>query len=683
VAAQHPAELAGPRGAASPYFLIWLLAALLRGVHLWELRDTPVFSMLLGDARSYDTWAREIAAGHWLGAGVFYQTPLYPYFLGILYALTGRDLLVVRLVQLVLGATSCVLLARAGEAFFGRRVGIVAGLLLAIYPTAIFFDGLIQKPVLDLFFFTLLLFLLGRLSEAPRPWRWLPVGLALGFLMLTRENALVLVACVAVWLVAHVRQAGWRRQASAAALLVAGLAAVLLPVALRNQRIGGEFHLTTTQFGATFYVGNNPKADGTYAPLRWGRGSAAYERVDATELAEAALGRTLTPGQVSAYWAGQALAYIRSQPGHWLRLMLRKWLLVWNVVELGDTVDEYTYAEWSYLLKGLEHVLHFGILAPLAAFGVCLTWRDWRRLWLLYLMLASYAASVALFIVFSRYRFLLVPLLLLFGSAGLLGGWNLLAQRRAPPRLWVAAGAALAAALIVNWTLVPKDGVRAITHTNIGIFLAKEERKPEDAVVHFQKALTLNPRFVEAHGNLGAVLVMQGRADEALAHLTEALRLKPDYVEAHYNIGVVLGQRGRDDEAIAHFGEVLRLRPTHADAHSNLGIALARQGRLPEATPHFREAARLRPDWPEGRYNLGLALFLGGEFADAASEFAHVLRLQPENPLAHQKLGESLVRLGRCQEATAQFEEALRLRPGWPEPVDQLGRTSVACAPGG
>lgn len=90
-------------------------------------------------------------AADWLGSTVFFQTPLYPYFLGALYTLAGRDLLVVRLIQLVLGSTSCVLLALAGRHFFGRTVGIVAGTLLAVYPTAVFYDGSIQKPVLDIF----------------------------------------------------------------------------------------------------------------------------------------------------------------------------------------------------------------------------------------------------------------------------------------------------------------------------------------------------------------------------------------------------------------------------------------------------------------------------------------------------------------------------------------------------
>ena len=48
--------------------------------------DRPVI-----DEASYDTWARELAAGDWLGDEVFFQEPLYPYLLGVAYSLFGVD----------------------------------------------------------------------------------------------------------------------------------------------------------------------------------------------------------------------------------------------------------------------------------------------------------------------------------------------------------------------------------------------------------------------------------------------------------------------------------------------------------------------------------------------------------------------------------------------------------------
>ncbi len=84
--------------------------------------------------------------------GFSIRRSLYPYFLGVIYTIFGHSLLAVRLIQIALGSAACVLLARAGESFISRRAGLAAGLLLALYPTANFFEALNNKSVVDTFF---------------------------------------------------------------------------------------------------------------------------------------------------------------------------------------------------------------------------------------------------------------------------------------------------------------------------------------------------------------------------------------------------------------------------------------------------------------------------------------------------------------------------------------------------
>ena len=109
---------------SSPIFAVALLVRL---VHVWQIRAAPFFSVLMGDSHGYDEWAQRIAGGEWLGHEVFYQAPLYPYLLGVIYAIAGRHLLLVRIVQVVIGSASCALLALAAARLFStRRVGVVA-----------------------------------------------------------------------------------------------------------------------------------------------------------------------------------------------------------------------------------------------------------------------------------------------------------------------------------------------------------------------------------------------------------------------------------------------------------------------------------------------------------------------------------------------------------------------------
>ena len=167
--------------------LVCVAAFLLRLICLAELRRSPLFAVLIGDALQYDSWARQIAGGQWVGTEVFYQTPLYPYFLAVIFKVAGHQLMVVRVIQAALGAVSCGLLAFAGRRFFSKRVGLVAAILLALYPPAIFFDVLIQKSSLDLFLMTVVLAALAEFHERPH-WSWMSRGSAIGLFTLNRRT---------------------------------------------------------------------------------------------------------------------------------------------------------------------------------------------------------------------------------------------------------------------------------------------------------------------------------------------------------------------------------------------------------------------------------------------------------------------------------------------------------------
>ena len=662
------------------------------------MRGTPYFSTLMGDARGYDQWAQRLAGGDWVGTDVFYQAPLYPYFLGLVYTLAGHDLMALRIVQAVLGSLSAVLVGYAAARLVSPRAGMLAGAMLALYAPAIFFDGLIQKSVLDVFFIAAALAVIAALASGghDRTRLWLALSVALGCLSLTRENALVLVAVLAVWGwfgVPHARLA----RAAALALFAAGLGVVLAPVVLRNAAVGGGIYLTTSQFGPNFYIGNREGADGSYAALKFGRGSPEYERIDATELAERAERRALTPAEVSSYWTGRALDFIVTQPGAWLRLMGRKAALLVNAEEALDTESQDSHAEWSWPLRVLGPVMHFGVLVPLALVGVWVTWPDRRRLWVLYAMGLAFAAATLAFYVFARYRYPLVPLLVIVAAAGLVGLRSAIAARPRAHTVGVLTGAA-AMAMVCQLPLLSPTRSRAITETNLGVAL-HEDGRLDEAAARYRRALEIQPDYVPAFNNLGVTLRAQGQVEEAIRVYDAGLRVRDDYPDLHYNLANALLQRNRAAEAAVHLRRAGVANPGSAGVHNNLGTALAEQGRFEEAAaefqqavaldpqsaralrnlgnvllslgrrdqalPYLERAVTLAPDDAEGHYDLGVAVLDGGDLDRAVAAFTRALAVRPDYVEAHNNLGIALGSQGRFGDAIAHFEQALRLRPGF------------------
>jgi hypothetical protein len=279
--------------------LIFALAVSVRFVFLEQIRKLPFLRQPVVDGQYLDAWARELAAGNWLGSEVFYQAPGYPYFLGAVYAIFGDSLWRAHQIQMLLGSLSCVVMYFAASRFFDRRVGVVAAVLLALYPPALFFDAIIQKASLGLFLVCLTLLFVAQFQTRPSQWRAAACGLSVAALSLTRENCLIFLIAIPVWMAFQFAEnpRPTRLRWVASFVLSAGL--LFSIVVARNHAVGGSFVLTSSNFGTNFYTGNHAGANGLYVPLIAGRQSSEQEFQDATDLAEAAVGRDLSAGQIS------------------------------------------------------------------------------------------------------------------------------------------------------------------------------------------------------------------------------------------------------------------------------------------------------------------------------------------------------------------------------------------------
>lgn len=574
-------------------FAIALLALGVRLVYLWQVRDCPLADQLIVDARSYSEWADRLVAGDWIGTTTFYQAPLYPYLLGVIKLAVGNDLWAIKVIQCIMGAAACAVFYQGVRRWAGQTAGIIAGVGLALYPPAIFFDTLIQKANLSLVFMSLLIWALARFAARPAWPGALLIGVIQGGLMLTREETLLLLPVLGAWMLWSV----WRLQppspVSAPAQRVmltrvaplvafaAGLAVFLLPVLIRNKHVGGEWVVTTSQAGPNFYIGNNPRANGTYQPLRPGRANVPFERQDAFELAEQATGRKLTPKEVSQYWMGESFKFIRTQPGDWMQLMGKKALLLVNWFEVTDAEDQYFFERYSSLGSVLSRVWHLGVVLPLAVAGLVLAWPRRRELIVLYAVAGVLAVSVVAFYVFGRYRYPFVLSIWPFMAIGVAelvrlirsGDWTSCRRRVA-----VASTGAILVAIPANWPLFPRDAAVFMSLTNAGA----------------------------ARSNAG-------KHAEALPLLEEAIRLQPDYADAIYNRAQALRQLGRKVEALADFQRVRQLRPDDARAATWTGAMLMDLQRLPEAVAPLRDAHRLAPQDIDTTGRLGQVLLQTGD----------------------------------------------------------------------
>ena len=110
---------------------------------------------------------------------------------------------------------------------------------------------------------------------------------------------------------------------------------------------------------------------------------------------------------------------------------------------------------------------------------------------------------------------------------------------------------------------------------------------------YYQRALDLDPTFVEANNNLGSLFHLAGNLNEASRYYRRTLELDPDHSGAHFNLGNIFLARRQFSDAESEFRKTLKLRPEFADAFEGLGQALGEQGKQVEADEALNRAREL------------------------------------------------------------------------------------------
>jgi len=100
----------------------------------------------------------------------------------------------------------------------------------------------------------------------------------------------------------------------------------------------------------------------------------------------------------------------------------------------------------------------------------------------------------------------------------------------------------------------------------------------------------------------------RNRRDEAIAHLERAVAIDPEYMEAHNNLGVRYYERGDYDRSLVHFRRAMEIEPGAGEVVSNTAAALAALHRFAEAEQAARRAITLGDTSPKARYLLALSL---------------------------------------------------------------------------
>ncbi|MBW4679373.1 MAG: glycosyltransferase family 39 protein [Microcoleus vaginatus WJT46-NPBG5] len=247
----------------SPELWIILIAGLVR--ILWAIA-VPVVPV--SDSYAYDTFAQNLATGQGYGWNSTSLTAYWPvgtsFIYSVFYRIFGHTYAPIIVFNGLLAAVIIAISMRLAKIWFNRRIALITGLLIAIWPSQVQFTTVLNSELI--FTALVLIALIIWLNEPTNLWvRSVLVGVVLAAACYVRPTALLIPILLLFFRWVKTRQLF---KSLKAILIVFVLMAVLIaPWSIRNTRVFGQFVTISTNGGANFWMGNNPKSTGGYMPL--------------------------------------------------------------------------------------------------------------------------------------------------------------------------------------------------------------------------------------------------------------------------------------------------------------------------------------------------------------------------------------------------------------------------------
>lgn len=131
----------------------------------------------------------------------------------------------------------------------------------------------------------------------------------------------------------------------------------------------------------------------------------------------------------------------------------------------------------------------------------------------------------------------------------------------------------------------------------------------KDAIIHYRKAIAMDPRLPGMHFELAEAL-MEGSPDdasaqqEALRELQSAIQVDGDSAGVECELGRISLLQFHTDEALAHYRRAYQMDPQDSVAQLGLAGVAQKQGNLQEAARYLRMAVQSDPLNADAHYQL-------------------------------------------------------------------------------
>jgi tetratricopeptide (TPR) repeat protein len=209
----------------------------------------------------------------------------------------------------------------------------------------------------------------------------------------------------------------------------------------------------------------------------------------------------------------------------------------------------------------------------------------------------------------------------------------------------------------------------------------REAGRPAASVRQLQRAAAMAPANARFQADLGVALAVCQHLEEAVLHFRRAIDLQPAMAHAHFGLGATLLDLGREAAALGPLQRAAALTPNVPELQRMLAGLLADWGRLKPAAAAFRAAAAAAAVAApvQALCDTASALLLDGRGEDAKAALLRAQALDREDLRVAKMLGRSYSEEGRFSDAERQFRSVLARDPRDADAAYALFQVIRAC----
>jgi len=154
----------------------------------------------------------------------------------------------------------------------------------------------------------------------------------------------------------------------------------------------------------------------------------------------------------------------------------------------------------------------------------------------------------------------------------------------------------------------------------------------EKAIYQWEKAIKIDPKFVDGLNNLGNALSKINKFDEAIKHLNKALSLRPNFFETYYTLSEIFFQKGMYEESLKNINEAFNLKPDHLPTIKSKLEILSKMNMKKEYLKFLEKVIPYHPKETELYFKKAFVFSELGMNTQSISTYKTILMIDPEYP---------------------------------------------------